>query len=174
MPRAAPWPSRGQPLPTRTNRVCADEILSVRKEQVTTDGEEVFTGFNHRRMEASYAWVAQILQGYTPAQVRQIARRARAAALRAPIGATQRVGSSRETAWIRYYPAIADLIRTLKRAGIEPWIVSASPKEFADVWGKRVGIDRAHTIGIFQMRGTAGSPATSRAAAESATAPTRS
>lgn len=142
----------GTPLPTRSNRRCADEILSVRKEKRTTGGAEVFSGFRHRRMEASYAWVGQILQGYTPAQVRRIAARARKAALEAPIGATQRVGSSRETAWIRYYPVMRDLVRTLQRAGIEPWIVSASPKEFADVWGRGVGIDRAHTLGVFQLR----------------------
>ena len=29
--------------------------------------------------------------------------------------------------------------------------VSASPKEFADVWGPGVGIDSAHTIGIEQL-----------------------
>ncbi|HMQ37119.1 MAG TPA: hypothetical protein PKE46_05070 [Micropruina sp.] len=71
-------------------------------------------------MEAMYAWVGQIMQGYTPAQVRRIAAQARTAALTAPIGATQRVGSSTETAWIRYYPEMDDLIRTLKKAGIEP------------------------------------------------------
>jgi hypothetical protein len=141
----------GKPLPTSTNTTCADEILSVRKTQKTTSSQPVFEGANERYMEASYAWVAQILQGYTSAQVRRIAAKARDAALRAPVGATQRVGSSQQTAWIRYYPEIRDLIRTLKRAGIEPWVVSASPKEFADVWGPGVGIDSAHTIGISQL-----------------------
>ncbi|WP_137293339.1 haloacid dehalogenase-like hydrolase [Nocardioides dongxiaopingii] len=141
----------GEPLPTRTNTRCADEILSVRKEQTTTTGEEVFAGYHHRRMEAMYAWVGQVLQGYRPAEVRRLAARARTAALEAPIGATQRVGSTRQTAWIRYYPEMRDLVRTLKRAGIEPWIVSASPKEFADVWGGGLGIDRAHTIGVSQL-----------------------
>lgn len=141
----------GKPLPTSTNVTCADEILSVRKTQKTTTGKAVFAGANQRYMEASYAWVGQIMQGYTPAQVRRIAAKARLAALQAPIGATQRVGSSTETAWIRYYDEIKDLIATLKKAGITPWIVSASPKEFADVWGAGVGIDRAHTIGIQQI-----------------------
>lgn len=141
----------GKPLPTSTNVTCADEILSVRKTQQTTSGEEVFAGANERYMEASYAWVSQIQQGYRPAKLRAIAAKARDAALRAPIGATQQVGSSTETAWIRYYAEIRDLIKTLKKAGIEPWIVSASPKEFADVWGTGVGIDRAHTIGIEQL-----------------------
>ncbi|MFT4226133.1 haloacid dehalogenase-like hydrolase [Micropruina sp.] len=141
----------GQPLPTSTNVKCADELLSVRKTQKTTTGQAVFAGANERYMEASYAWVGQIMQGYTPAQVRKIAAKARKAALNAPIGATQQVGSSTETAWIRYYPEMRDLIKTLKKAGIEPWVVSASPKEFADVWGPGVGIDSAHTIGIEQL-----------------------
>ncbi len=141
----------GKPLPTSTDVRCADEILSVRKTTRTTGGEAVFAGANERYMEAMYAWVGQIMQGYTPAQVRRIAAQARTAALKAPIGATQQVGSSTETAWIRYYPEMDDLIRTLKRAGIEPWVVSASPKEFADVWGPGVGIDSAHTIGIEQL-----------------------
>ncbi len=142
----------GQPLPTSTNVACADELLSVRKTQKTTDGKEVFAGANERYMEASYAWVAQILQGYTPAQVRSIASKARTEALNAPIGTTQQVGSHMETGWIRYYPEMRDLIRTLKRAGITPWVVSASPKEFADVWGPGVGIDSAHTLGIMQLK----------------------
>lgn len=141
----------GKPLPTSTDVRCADEILSVRKTTRTTGGEAVFAGANERYMEAMYAWVGQIMQGYTPAQVRRIAAQARTAALKAPIGATQQVGSSTETAWIRYYPEMNDLIRTLKKAGIEPWVVSASPKEFADVWGPGVGIDSAHTIGIEQL-----------------------
>ncbi len=141
----------GEPLPTSTNVECADEILSVRKTEETTDGDRVFYGANHRYMNAMYAWVGQIMQGYTPAEVQAIAAEAREAALNAPIGATQQVGSSTQTAWIRYYPEMKDLIQTLKRAGIEPWIVTASPKEFADAWGPGVGIDSDHTIGIFQL-----------------------
>ncbi|MEO7587288.1 MAG: haloacid dehalogenase-like hydrolase [Arachnia sp.] len=141
----------GQPLPTSTNVRCADEILSVRKTEKTTDGKDVFYGENQRYMEAMYAWVGQIMQGYTPAEARAIAAAARVEALNAPIGAKQQVGSSMQTAWVRYYPEMKDLIRTLKLAGIEPWIVSASPKEFADAWGPEVGVDSAHTIGVSQV-----------------------
>ncbi len=140
----------GETLPTSTNVACSDEILSVRKTEETTDGDRVFYGENQRYMQAMYAWVGQIMQGYTPAEVRAIATDAREAALKAPIGATQQVGSSTETAWVRYYPEMKDLIQTLKLAGIEPWIVSASPKEFADVWGPEVGVDSAHTLGVMQ------------------------
>lgn len=141
----------GKPLPTSTNIRCADEILSVRKTEETTGGDRVFYGENQRYMQAMYAWVGQIMAGYTPAEAQAIAAKARVAALKAPIGAKQKVGSSTETAWVRYYPEMKDLIRTLKKAGIEPWIVSASPKEFADAWGPEVGINSAHTLGVVQV-----------------------
>ena len=102
-------------------------------------------------MQPMYAWVGQLPQGYRPNQVRTFAVAARRAALRAPIGATWRGGSSKQTAWIRYYSQMRDLVATLKAAGIEPWIVSASPKPFADVWGGGIGIDPEHTIGIEQI-----------------------
>lgn len=138
----------GRTLPTSTDTACADELLSVRKEGKTTAGEDVFAGYNHRQMEGSYAWVAQLNAGYRPSEVRAIAKDARDAALRAPIGATQQVGSSTEVAWVRYYPEIKDLIGTLNKAGFETWVVSASPKETADVWSAEVGIPRSRTIGI--------------------------
>lgn len=141
----------GKPLPTSTNIRCADEILSVRKTEETTGGDRVFYGENQRYMQAMYAWVGQIMAGYTPTEAQAIAAKARVAALKAPIGAKQEVGSSTETAWVRYYPEMKDLIRTLKKAGIEPWIVSASPKEFADAWGPEVGINSAHTLGVVQV-----------------------
>lgn len=147
-----PLAKPGHRVPTRSATACTDEILSFRKEGTTSDGAAAFEGYNERQMEASYAWMAQLLQGQRPAEVRATARQARRAALDAPIGATQRVGSSDETAWIRYYPQMRDLIRTLRKAGIEPWVISASPQEWADVWGKGVGIDRAHTVGIRTLK----------------------
>lgn len=146
----------GEPLPTgrptSASRRCADEILSFRNEEETTGGKAAFTQADARRMQPMYAWVGQIMQGYRPRQVRAFAAAARRAALRARVGATWRVGSSKEeTAWIRYYPQQRDLVATLKAAGIEPWIVSASPKGFADVWGAGVGIDREHTLGVVSL-----------------------
>ena len=142
----------GEPLRTSGSSAravrCADEVLSVREEGETSGGKPVFAGYDHRRMEASYAWMAQLMRGRTPGQSRAIARSARRAALRAPVGATWRVGSEPKTAWIRYYPQIRDLVRTLKAAGFDPWVVSASPEEWADVWGAEIGIDAEHTIGI--------------------------
>jgi hypothetical protein len=88
----------GEPLPTSTNRRCADELLSFRKDSETTGGDPAFAGFDHRRMEGSYAWMAQLMAGRTPGAARAYARAARKLAISRPRGATQKVGSSREVA----------------------------------------------------------------------------
>ena len=138
----------GRALPTSSSNRCADELLEFRKEGATTGGKEAFAGYDHRRMEASS-------RGW-PSSCRAASRR-RCAGSRAargprrsprPQGATWKVGSGEETAWIRYYPQMRDLIGTLQRAGFDTWVISASPQEWADVWGVGVGIDAAHTIGI--------------------------
>ena len=148
-PLAAP----GQRLPTGGRSLaavaCADEILSMRLDQTTTSGAEGFAGrYDHRRMNAGYAWMAQLMAGRTPAEVRRIAAGARRAALKASKGATWRVGSTRQIRWVRYYAPQRDLVRTLTRAGITPYVVSASPELWADVWAPGVGIPASRTIGI--------------------------
>ena len=52
--------------------------------------------------------------------------------------------------------------------------MSASPQEWADVWGTGVGIDRAHTIGIRTLKRHGKITPHLRAAAPCQTAPTRS
>jgi phosphoserine phosphatase len=138
----------GRPLPTSTNTRCADELLSFRKEGETSDGDAAFDGYDHRRMEASYAWMAQLMAGRSPGSVRAWARAARKLAISRPHGATQKVGSGREVAWVRYYVQQRDLVRTLQAAGFDTWVVSASPQEWADVWSAGAGFQPGHTIGI--------------------------
>jgi phosphoserine phosphatase len=142
----------GERLPTSTNTRCADELLSFRKDAETTGGDPAFAGFDHRRMEGSYAWMAQLMAGLRPETARAYARAARKLAITRRIGATQKVGSDREVAWVRYYAQQRDLVRTLKAAGFDVWVVSASPEEWADVWGPGIGIDAAHTLGIRTVR----------------------
>jgi phosphoserine phosphatase len=142
----------GERLPTSTNTRCADELLSFRKDAETTGGDAAFAGFDHRRMEGSYAWMAQLMAGLRPQTARAYARAARKLAITRRIGATQKVGSDREVAWVRYYAQQRDLVRTLKAAGFDVWVVSASPEEWADVWGPGIGIDAAHTLGIRTVR----------------------
>ncbi|MCX5389646.1 HAD family phosphatase [Streptomyces sp. NBC_00094] len=114
----------------------------------TTGGEPAFDGFDRRRTEPQYAWLAQLLRGWTTRQVESFAAAARTENLAAPQGSTQQVGTDRVTGWVRYYEQQRDLIRTLKAAGFDVWIVSASPEPVVDVWAKGVGVDPSHTIGI--------------------------
>ncbi|MFF5453420.1 HAD family hydrolase [Streptomyces sp. NPDC012950] len=144
----AACPAGGRTLPTATDTRCADEIRSVYTDGATTGGAAAFTGFDHRRTEPQYAWLAQLLRGWTTREVESFAAAARAENLAAPQGATQRVGTARVTGWIRHYDQQRDLIHTLRRAGFDVWIVSASPEPVVDVWARGVGIDPAHAIGI--------------------------
>jgi hypothetical protein len=142
----------GRPLPTSTHTRCADELLSFRTDEETTGGDPAFAGYDHRHMEGSYAWIAQLMEGRSPGAVRAYAKAARRLAITRPRGATQKVGSSREGAWVRYYPQMRDLVRTLQAAGFDTWIISAGPQEWTEAWSAGVGIDAAHTVGIRTVR----------------------
>ncbi|MGA4847803.1 haloacid dehalogenase-like hydrolase [Streptomyces sp. G5(2025)] len=145
-------PATGATLPTHRNTArgaaCADEIHSVYGEGTTTSGKAAFTGFDHRRMEPQYAWLAQLTRGWSTPQVKWFAAAARTENLAAPIGTEQRVGTGKATGWVRYYDQQRDLIRTLKKAGFDVYVVSASPEPVAEVWSRSVGVDARHTIGI--------------------------
>ncbi|GAA3140120.1 haloacid dehalogenase-like hydrolase [Streptomyces rectiviolaceus] len=141
-------PATSATLPTRRDTDCADEIASVYGEGATTGGDEAFAGFDHRRMEPQYAWLAQLTRGWSTRQVKGFAAEARKENLAAPIGTEQRVGTGEFTGWVRYYDQQRDLIRTLKKAGFDVYVVSASPEPVAEVWAKSVGVDARHTIGI--------------------------
>ncbi|MEU6127407.1 haloacid dehalogenase-like hydrolase [Streptomyces sp. NPDC047123] len=144
----AACPATGTTLPTHRNTACADEILSVYAEGTTTAGRTAFDGFDHRRMEPQYAWLAQLTRGWTTRQVERFTAAARTQNLAAPVGTEQRVGTGKVTGWVRYYDQQRDLIRTLKKAGFDVYIVSASPEPVAEVWSRSVGIDARHTLGI--------------------------
>ncbi|WP_409237256.1 haloacid dehalogenase-like hydrolase [Streptomyces sp. PA5.6] len=141
-------PATRATLPTQRDTACADEILSVYTEGTTTSGKAAFAGFDHRRMEPQYAWLAQLTRGWSTREVKQFAAAARKENLAAPVGAEQKVGSHKVTGWVRYYDQQRDLIRTLKKAGFAVHVVSASPEPVAEVWGRAVGIDARHTLGI--------------------------
>ncbi|MGW4162832.1 haloacid dehalogenase-like hydrolase [Streptomyces sp. NPDC004788] len=145
---AAACPTGVRTLPTATDTGCADEILSVYGKGATTGGEAAFAGYDHRRMEPAYAWLAQLLHGWTTRQVRSFAEAARAENLAAPQGATQQVGSAQVTGWVRYYEQQRDLIRALQQGGFDVWIVSASPEPVVDVWAEGVGVKPSHAVGI--------------------------
>jgi hypothetical protein len=139
----------GAPLPTATKTRCADEILEIRETGRTMSGAAAFTGhWNHRRTVPQYAWVPQLFAGHRVAELSAYARSARAEALAAPVGATRTLGTHTVPAYVRYYARQRDLIRTLRRAGFDVYIVSAGSEPVTEVWSRGVGIDAAHTVAI--------------------------
>nr|WP_258021423.1 haloacid dehalogenase-like hydrolase [Streptomyces anatolicus] len=139
----------GKPLPTSKNTACADEIFEVREDGRTMSGAAAFAGkWDHRHTVPQYAWVPQLFAGHTVPELESYAAKARKEALAAPVGATQTVGTHKIPAYVRYYDQQRDLIRTLKKAGFDVYIVSAGSEPVAEVWSKSVGVDRAHTIAI--------------------------
>ncbi|WP_406370429.1 haloacid dehalogenase-like hydrolase [Streptomyces sp. NBC_00647] len=139
----------GTPLPTATNTRCTDEIFEIREAGRTMSGAAAFAGhWNHRRTVPQYAWVPQLFAGHTVTELSAYARRARAEALAAPVGATRTLGTHTVPAYVRYYDRQRDLVRTLRRAGFDVYIVSAGSEPVTEVWSRGLGIDAAHTIAI--------------------------
>ncbi|WP_030192950.1 haloacid dehalogenase-like hydrolase [Streptomyces sp. NRRL S-87] len=140
----------GDPLPTGTpgGTACADELSAVYGTGATRAGAPAFAGWNRRTTEPGYAFLAQLTQGWTAARIRSFAAAARRENLAAPVGTTQRVGSSSVTGWVRYYDQQTDLVRALQRAGFDVWISSASPQPVVEVWARGAGIAADHVIGI--------------------------
>ncbi|ABL03355.1 haloacid dehalogenase-like hydrolase [Mycobacterium ulcerans] len=137
----------GEPLPTSSNALCADEILSLLGGQTTT-GRPAFAGSDARRLEGSYAWGNALSAGYTAEELAQFAAAAKQQNLAADVGATQKVGTEDVDGYIRVYPQIKDLIATLQAHGIDAWVVSASPEPVIKVWAGEVGIDDQHVVGV--------------------------
>lgn len=148
----------GAPLPTGSaaGTACADQVFAVYGTGATTAGAPAFAGWNRRTTEPGYAWLAQLMHGWTAKQIRSFAAAARTENLAAPIGTKQRVGSATATGWVRYYDQQRDLVRTLRRAGFDVWISSASPQPVVEVWAEGVGIDARHVIGIRNVATYAG------------------
>lgn len=105
----------GQPLPTDTDTDCANEMLSMYIDNVTTGGQTAFSGHDYRRMEPTYAWTAQLMAGYTDAEVAQFATDAITPQLAAAEGTLQTVGTRAGlNGWLRIYDQTKDLIDVAK------------------------------------------------------------
>jgi phosphoserine phosphatase len=137
----------GQPLPTGTNARCANELTSVYIDRQTRTGAAAFANYNHRRIDPSAAWGAQLLAGWTEADVTGFAQGARKQSLDAPEGDEQSVGTTRQTGWVRYYTQMRDLVGTLQADGFDVRIISASPEPVVRVWAADVGVTGDRVMG---------------------------
>ncbi|ACC43288.1 lipoprotein [Mycobacterium marinum M] len=138
----------GQPLPTGSEIGCADELISVYTNEKTRSGAAAFAGFNHRRMQPADAWAAQLLAGWTEAEVTGFVTAARQENLDAAENAEQTVGSTQQIAWVRYYSQMRDLVATLQANGFDVRIISASAEPVVRVWAADVGIAADHVMGV--------------------------
>ncbi|WP_336250341.1 haloacid dehalogenase-like hydrolase [Stomatohabitans albus] len=140
----------GEPLPTHEPQgaKCADEILSVYTDGETTTDLDAFSGFDARRIEPQYAFAAQLLHGYTDAEVQDFARQAREENLAAPEGHKQRIGTQDVTGWVREYSQMTDLITALKANGFDVRIVSASAEPVVRVWAEPLGLTGNKVMGV--------------------------
>lgn len=140
----------GAPLPTSTNTACADEIVSIYDSGKTKAGKSAWTSPVTTTINQQYAWVSQLLAGYTPNEVREFARAAFDENMNAEWNppSKQTVGSMSMNGYVRIYSQIDDLIGVLKENGFDVWILTASPQYVVDAISHHVGVDPDHVIGI--------------------------
>ncbi|MEV0686092.1 haloacid dehalogenase-like hydrolase [Nocardia sp. NPDC050378] len=136
------------PLPTATNTACADELVAVADSGKTTSGKAAFGEYDHRRTEPGYAFVVQLMRGYTEAQITDFARAARAQNLAAPEGTKQTIGTTKVDGWVRYYPQMTDLTRVLRDNGFDVRIISASAEPVVKVWAEELDIPGDRVMGV--------------------------
>lgn len=138
----------GTRLPTSSNAPCAGELLSIYVNGRTRASAAAWSGWNHRRMEPSYAWLAQLLAGHSRAEISTLVNAAMTENLANAIGTTQDIGGTQVAHWVRIYEPIQDLIGRQRAAGFDVWVISASPQLVVETWAAQVGISADHVIGI--------------------------
>jgi phosphoserine phosphatase len=143
--------AEGESLDTDTNTACANEILSMYIDNLTTGGQTAFSGHNYRTMEPTYAWTAQLMAGYTDAQVAQYAMEAIGPQLAAAENTTQVVGTRTVNGWLRLYEQSKDLIDVAKSQGYDVWVITASPQPVIAAFAPMAGVAADHVIGIRSM-----------------------
>ena len=147
----------GQPLPTNTNAACADELLAIYINGTTSGDQAAFATYDYRAMEPTYAWTAQLMAGYTHAEMQAMMVQAVTSQLAAAVGATQTIGTHTGlNAWLRIYDQQKDLVHALQTRGYDVWIITASPQDAIAAVSQMAGIAPDHVIGIRSLTDGAG------------------
>ncbi|HEY3234826.1 MAG TPA: hypothetical protein VGJ84_08910, partial [Polyangiaceae bacterium] len=116
--------SPGQPLPTSTTAACAAELMNVYYNAKTTGGLAAWNNEITSTSNQPYGWVAQLLAGYTPDEVRGFAQAAFLENVNAAVGTKQTVGGVELAGYIRIYEQIRELINVLQDNGFDVWVVT--------------------------------------------------
>jgi phosphoserine phosphatase len=147
----------GAPLHTSTNTACADEMLDIYIDEVTSGGQPAFAGWNYRWIEPAYAWTAQLLAGYTHAELQAFMMQAVTPQLAAADTAVQTIGTHTGlNAWLRVYDEQKSLVAALQTRGYDVWIITASPQDAIAAVAPLSGIAADHVVGIRSMTDSAG------------------
>ena len=140
----------GAALPTSSNVTCADELVAIYDGGKTKAGKAAWTNAVTTTINQPYAWVSQLLAGYTPEEVREMAREAfdenNTAEWNPPT--KQTVGTTSVNGYVRIYTQIDDLIGVMKDNGFDVWVLTASPQFVVEAISRHVGVDPDHVIGI--------------------------
>ena len=140
--------SPGEPLPTSTTPACAAEIMNVYYNGTTAAGSAAWNNQSTCFNNQPYAWVAQLLAGYRPNEIRAFARSAFEQNLAAPVGTKQTVGGVELAGYIRVYEQIRDLALAFDDNGFDVWVVTASPQYVVDGLASEIGVPPNRVIGI--------------------------
>lgn len=146
-------------LATSKDRDCAQEMLTIYHDHVTTGGDPAWLeqGYDRRAFDPAYAWLAQLLAGYEHGVIRDHSRGAIDQLLSASEGQTQTVaGRDGLPGYVRIYEPMRDLIQVLQENGFDVWIVSASPEPIVQMFAERVGVPWDHVVGIRTLEGPDG------------------
>jgi hypothetical protein len=147
----------GLPLPTSTNTACADEMLKMYNDEVTRGGQPAWAGANLRQNEPAYAWTAQLLAGYTHAQIAAFTLAAVTPQLAAAQGTTQTIGTTTGlNAWLRITAQQQSLIAAATSRGFDVWVITASPQDVIGAVAPMAGIPTDHVVGIRSLTDGAG------------------
>lgn len=128
---------------------CADLMLSIYQDGRTSAGKAAWkSDYDPERFEPGYAWAVQLTQGYTPDELRSLAKEVIETSLAAPLGARQRVGSREVTGYLRLYEPMKKLVAAAAQAGVEVWIVSASGQYAVETFARYAGVPPERVVGI--------------------------
>lgn len=142
--KLCPITKKEKKIDTKNNLACADLLLNI------NDSKKYFNpeSFNPDHLEPSYAFVAQMLSGYTKNEIKKIAKEMKEFQLTNPIGTKIKIGNQEVDGWIRYYDQMKDLIAKLKASGFDVWIISASPQWLVEVFAQDLNLGDNKIIGI--------------------------
>ena len=135
-------------LPSREEALCGEMLAALYKKGTLPGDAAPFREHDHRTYRPTTAWQAQLQAGYTPAEVRRLAREVISRMCAAPVGTTARAGGMDVEGYIRLHRAMVQLMEQLRRRGFEIWIASASPQNVVEAFASELGIPADHVIGI--------------------------